>query len=155
MTRVEFVAPDRDLLILTGRRHGIAEAPPWRDIALIEMHDGVFGFATPGSQEAAKKPRRCQVGIEENSSVEQCDADIEISCEMGERMTASRERDRVVSAQLDRTARQSCAVGCFLLAVDRPAVDFAPEVAPCGHCVSRSELGIEIDTFMKQVYAAA
>ena len=75
------------------------------------MLDGAVGFAVPDPQKAAEEPGGRQVRIEHQRPVEQGDAAIEVAGEMGERMAASRERDRIVAAEFDGPAGQSRALG--------------------------------------------
>ncbi len=102
-------------------------------------------LAVPGSQEATEKPGGGQIRIEHDGPVEQRDAAIEITREVGERMAAPRERNRVVSAQLDGAPGQSSTLRDSGRAIRHPAVDPSPEVAPCGHSMRRCEFGVELD----------
>ena len=73
--------------------------------------DGAVGFAVPDPQKSAKKPAGRQVGIEHHRPVVQGDADIEVAGEVGERMAASRQRDRIVAPEFDGPASQARALG--------------------------------------------
>ena len=82
------------------------------------MLDGAVGFAVPDPQKSAEEPGGRQVGIEHHRPVVQGDAAIEVAGEMGERMAASRERDRVVAPQFDGPAGQARALGSLPLRID-------------------------------------
>ena len=75
------------------------------------MLDGAVGFAVPDPQKSAEEPGRRQVGIEHHRPVVQGDAAIEVASEVGERMAASRQRDRIVAPEFDGPAGQPRALG--------------------------------------------
>ena len=114
-------------------------------MARVEVLDGGVGLAAPGPQKAAEKPGRREIRIEHERPVEQGDAAVEVAGEMGERMPAAGERDRIVPAQLDGAARQTGALGDLPVAIGHPAIDLAPEIAPRRHRIGRREIRVELD----------
>ena len=68
-------------------------------------------LAVPGPQESGEEPGRREIGIEHERSVEHGDAAGDVLGEVGERMPAPSERDRIVPAQVDGPARQAGALG--------------------------------------------
>ena len=86
---------------------------------LRRMARAKCSMAPSGSpRQTRRKPPRNQAaarfGLSTSALSIKRDAAIEIAGEMAERMTASRERDRIVPAQLDRPPRQPGALGDLL-----------------------------------------
>src|SRR6516225_9692835 len=102
-----------------------------------EVLDGGVRLAVPGSQESGEEPGRREIGIEHERPVEQGDAAGDVTGEVGERMPAAGERDRIVPAQVDGPARQAGALGDLAWAIGHPAVDLAPEIAPTAGLTTR------------------
>src|SRR5262245_4661781 len=88
-----------------------------------EMLDRPVRVAGPDSWEPAEIPSSREIRIEYKRPVEQGDAAIKIAVEMVERCTASRERDRIVAAQVDGPASQPGTFGHLLRAIIHPAVE--------------------------------
>src|SRR5690606_20870237 len=105
--------------------------------------------ASPDSQEASQEPCGREVRIQHERLVEKIDPRGEIAAEVSERMTAARERDGVVLAQVDCQAREARALGGFPSVVRRPAVDPAPKQAPRSHSVGGRVIGVELDGLVK------
>ena len=80
----------------------------------------------------------------------QGDAAIEVAGEVGERVAASRQGDRIVAPEFDGSASQARALGRLPLGIDRPSIDLAPEITPRRGPIGRSEIRIELDRFFKQ-----
>src|ERR1700682_819084 len=116
----------------------------------FEVLNGAVGLAVPDPQISTKEPGGRQVWIEHEGPIKQSDATIKVAGEMGERVAASRERDRIVSAQLDGPARQSSTLGGLPRAIDHPAIDLAPEMAPRRHRMGRRKIRIELYRLIKQ-----
>jgi len=114
-----------------------------------EVLNRIVGFAVPDSQEPTEEPGSREVRIEHERPVKQGDAAIEVADEMAEHMTASREGDRIIPAQLDRPAGQPNTFG-DVRSIGDPAVDFAPEIAPRRHPVGRCEVRIELYRLIEQ-----
>src|SRR5712672_2836093 len=117
--------------------------------------DRIFVFASADSKEAAEKPGCRQIWIERQRLVDQRDAAIEVAGQMRECMAAPGKSDRIVIAQLRGALRQPGAFGHLVRAIIHPAMELAPEVAPCRHCVSRCEIRIELYRLVKQAQRLA
>jgi hypothetical protein len=106
-----------------------------------EALDGGVRLAVPGPQESGEEPGRREIGIEHERPVEQGAAAGDVIGEVGERMPAAGERDRIAAAQVDGSARQRVP-GDFAWAIGHPTVDLAPEIAPRRHRIGRRELRV-------------
>ena len=93
-------------------------------------------------RESGEEPGRREIGIEHERPVEQGDAAGDVIGEVGERMPAAGERDRIVPTQVDGPARQAGALGDLAWAIDHPAVDLTPEIAPRRHRIGRREIRV-------------
>src|SRR5690606_37376403 len=111
---------------------------------MLETLDRFVGRASPDPQEPAEKPCRREIGVQHQCPVEKIYPSVEIAGEMSQRMTAVRERHRVVLPEVDCRAREAYPLGGFPGVVPRPAVDSAPEQAPRGHPVGGGVIGVEV-----------
>jgi hypothetical protein len=80
-----------------------------------EALDGGVRLAVPCSQKSGEKPGRREIGIEHERPVEQGDAG---------------------------SARQAGALGDLAWAIGHPAVDLAPEIAPCRHRIAGRKIRV-------------
>src|SRR3954467_9070448 len=88
------------------------------------------GFGVPDAQKSSEKPGGRQVWIEHHRPVVQGDAAIEVAGEVGQRMPASRQRDRIIASKFDSPAGEARALGSLTLRIDLPSIDLAPEMTP-------------------------
>src|ERR1700744_4858980 len=70
-------------------------------------------------------------------------------------MSASCERDRIVSAQLDRAPGQPRSVSALFGAIHHPAIDLAPRVAPRSHAVRGGKIRIQFDRSQEEAQRLA
>ena len=94
--------------------------------------DGPIWFTEPQFDHAAEKPRRRQVRINQQCSVNERRAIIEISDDIGERVSGGTEDVSIVLAQLHSASGQPSSFGNLLLWVDDPAKRLAPGKTICG-----------------------
>ena len=73
-----------------------------------------------------------------------------VLAQVGERMAATSERNRIVCAQLDGPPGQTGTFGNFLRSIDHPAIDLAPEITPGRHRIGRGEIRIAFDHLVEQ-----
>ena len=100
-----------------------------------QVLDRNFRLAEINPHPAAKMPRLGQVRIELEGPIDEGGADFDVMNNICKRKPSSSERDRVIPAQLRRTASQPCGFGGLLHAVYHPTTSLAPDVAPRSHAV--------------------
>ncbi|MNE31896.1 hypothetical protein D3C80_1254860 [compost metagenome] len=69
---------------------------------------------------------------------------------MPQRMPAAGQRHGIVTPQLHGQPRQASTLGDFLGTVIHPAIELAPEVAPCRHAIGRGEFRVTLDGPVEQ-----
>src|SRR5262249_5784756 len=106
-------------------------------------------FASIGPYPAAEVPRCRQVRVQYKCPINEGCALIKVTNKPGERMPSPGQGDRVILAQLHSRPSQPCAFGSFLRAVDHPAIELPPDVAPRGHAIGRGKPGIELNSLVE------
>jgi hypothetical protein len=99
--------------------------------------DRQIKFTAIGPYPAAEVPRSRLVGIERQCPVDESGIVIKVTVKLGERVPAPGQSDRVILAQLDGPLGEPRASRGFMRAVDYPAIEPSPDVAPGGHIVRR------------------
>src|SRR5258708_4909214 len=107
-------------------------------------------LAQPDSHPAAVEPRPRQVRIEYESPFDEGSAAVEVASDMGKRVTACRQRDRIILAQLHRALSQPYGFDGLLRAVGYPTLRLAPDVAPRCYAIGSSITRIEFDRPVEQ-----
>src|SRR5215475_2737319 len=112
--------------------------------------DGPIRFAEPEFDEAAVRPRPSQVRIDQQCSVKKGSAIIDISDDIGERVSRHTECSSVVLTQLYGPSSQPSSFGSLSLSVDDPAGPLASAKARRGCDIRRGEIRIKFNGFVKQ-----
>src|SRR5215510_11698620 len=112
--------------------------------------DGLVGFAAPHFDPAATTPSPGQVRINQQCSLKEGSAIIEVSDDMGERPSRGAEGASIVIARLERASGKPSSFGNLLLLVDDPARPLASAKTICGCGIRSREIRIKFDGLVEQ-----
>src|SRR5262245_24376356 len=110
--------------------------------------DSPVGFAVPHFDPSAVGPPPCQVRINQYCLVNEGSAIIELSDDIGERISGQTEYGPVVLTQLHSPSSQPSSFANFLLSVDDPPKPLALAKAVCRCCICHREVRVELNSFV-------
>ncbi len=118
--------------------------------SMCKALDSPIWFAEQEFDVAAGRPRQGQVRIDQQCSVNERRAIVDISDDIGERVSRETEYERIVVTRLHSASGQPSSLGNLLLLVDDPASPLASGKVPCGCGIRRGEIRIKFNGFVKQ-----
>src|SRR4051812_38198111 len=98
---------------------------------------------------AAEMPRLSQTWIEEEGSIDESGASVNVMDNIGKRKPSSGERDRVIPANLRRLPSQPCCFAGLPHAVQHPTLRLSLGVTPRSHAICRREISVDFDRFIE------
>ena len=112
-------------------------------------------IATSGSpRNAFAKALKCHAqakfGLSASDAINKRDTIFYFTHNDDERNPRGAERHRIVSPEVGGAPRQPFRLGNLTLAIGHPAEPYALQVAPRGHAIGRSVVGIDFDRASKQ-----
>src|SRR5262245_13760326 len=147
-----FIIPARKEMSL--RRSYLHNEEGWIDGAqahsMRKALDSPIRFAEIHLDPAAGPPSHRQVRVDQQCSVKEGSAIVELVGDKGERPSREAEYASIVIAQLERTSGQPSGFGNLLLSVDDPAKRLACVKTICGRGIRRSVITITFDSLVKQ-----
>src|SRR5580698_3979050 len=112
--------------------------------------DRHFRFTEVNFYPTTEVPCCCQIRFKRQSPIDQGGASVKVAEESGEREPTSVQCDCVVLSQTSRLPGKALNFGDCLRIVLHPAIVLAQDVAPRGHSISRSIIGIEFNSPVEQ-----
>src|SRR5262245_47063957 len=146
--------PSERLIEMTGEKirkrvrrlsNEIERIPRTQPHRPLDASDRLVRLAEIDTDEPAQHPADSEIRIDRERLIDERHPIVELADNKGQRMPASRKRDRIILAQRNRAPSQPLGFGVFARTVEDPAIGLAPDIAPRRHAVRCGEIRIALD----------